>query len=54
MDREGLVLNCQTGVTTNDSLRAVQCSVLCFICKPTPSYTKIHNTYLITHVLALK
>jgi hypothetical protein len=41
MDREGSVLNCQTAVTTNDSRLAVHCSILCLICKPNPSYTKI-------------
>lgn len=41
MDREGLVLNCQTAVTMNDSHLAVHCSVLCLICKTNPSYTKI-------------
>jgi hypothetical protein len=40
-DREGLVINCQTAVTMNDSRLAVHCSVLCLICKPNPSYTKI-------------
>ena len=41
MDREGLVLNCQTAVTMNDSRLSVHCSVLRLICKPNPSYTKI-------------
>jgi len=41
MDREGLELNCQTAVTTNDSRLAVHCSILCLIYKPNPSYTKI-------------
>ena len=35
------MLNCQSAVTMNYSRLAVHCSVLCLICKPNPSYTKI-------------
>jgi len=35
------VLNCQTAATMNYSRLAVHCSVLCLICNPNPSYTKI-------------
>ena len=41
MDRKGLVLNCHTADTMNDSRLVVHCSLLCWIHKLNPIHTKI-------------